>query len=168
MSWSWSKNAALGVAGFGLGMIVGCTTVAVVAQDPPAETTTEAKEAAPETTRTPVITRAGEASVKVAPSGKAMAAMYAMGEQAYFGRLELDAGAAVPEHADPTEEFIYVLSGGGTMRIDGATHEVGPETLIYMPAGAVVSFTNGPERLVALQVFAGPGPASKYDAWAAR
>jgi quercetin dioxygenase-like cupin family protein len=164
---SWSKSAALGAAGFGLGMIVGCTTVAVVAQDAPAEEAA-ASSAPAEGARASVITRADEAQVKVAPSGKAMAAMYAMGEQAYFGRLELDAGAAVPEHADPTEEFIYVLSGGGTMRIDGATHEVGPQTLVYMPAGAVVSFTNGPERLVALQVFAGPGPAAKYDAWAPR
>jgi hypothetical protein len=34
-----------------------------------------------------------------------------------------------------------------------------------MPPGALVSFENGPETLVAIQVFAGPEPAAKYDAW---
>jgi len=38
-------------------------------------------------------------------------------------------------------------------------------TTIYMPPDALVSFANGPHRLVALQVFAGPEPAAKYDAW---
>jgi hypothetical protein len=35
-----------------------------------------------------------------------------------------------------------------------------------VPAQARVSFDNGRENLVALQVFAGPGPAAKYATWA--
>ena len=74
-------------------------------------------------------------------------------------------GGEVPEHRDPTEEYIHILAGGGVFTIDGQAHTVGPGTTIYMPADARVSFKNGGERLVAIQVFAGPEPASKYEAW---
>ena len=63
------------------------------------------------------------------------------------------------------EEYIHVLEGSGTMVIEGREHAVEAGTTIYMPADALVEFRNGPARLVALQVFAGPAPASKYDAW---
>ena len=69
------------------------------------------------------------------------------------------------EHADPTEEFIYVVEGQGIMMIDGVAYKVTPQTAIYMPAGAKVSFKNDRDRLVAFQVFGNPGPESKYDSW---
>lgn len=89
----------------------------------------------------------------------------ARGHNAFLGKLEMAPGGKVPEHRDATEEYIHILSGGGTFTIDGQTHAVGPGTTIYMPANALVSFDNGPEPLVAIQVFAGPEPAAKYDAW---
>jgi len=46
-----------------------------------------------------------------------------------------------------------------------ADTSVEPGTTIYMPAFAKVSVQNGEEPLVALQVFSGPSPARKYDAW---
>ena len=61
-----------------------------------------------------------------------------------------------------------MISGGGTMTIDGDEYEIGPGTTIYMPANAEVSYQNGDEEMIALQVFAGPEPASKYDAWTAK
>ena len=91
--------------------------------------------------------------------------LLARGENAFLGKLEMAAGGEVPEHRDPTEEYIHILEGGGVFKIDGQTHQVGPGSTIYMPAGALVSFKNGDVPLVAIQVFAGPGPASKYDAW---
>ncbi len=103
---------------------------------------------------------------RTAPHGKAWVTPFVEGDNAWLGKLELAAGAKVPEHQDPTEEYIHVLSGHGTMRIDGKTTKVGPGDTIYMPAHARVSFDNGLENLVALQVFAGPGPAAKYQAWA--
>ncbi len=103
----------------------------------------------------------------VAASGKAWITRLAQGEQAFVGVLELAAGAAVPEHQDATEEYIYVLSGRGEVKINGETHAVSPRTLFFMPAGATVSYQNGPEPLVALQIFAGPAPAAKYDKWKA-
>lgn len=92
--------------------------------------------------------------------------LLARGDNAFLGKLEMAPGAQVPEHRDPTEEYIHILEGGGVFTIDGQAHEVGAGTTIYMPADARVSFVNGAAKLVAIQVFAGPGPAAKYDAWA--
>ena len=89
----------------------------------------------------------------------------ARGRNAYLGRLELEPGAKVPLHRDSTEEFIYVLEGGGHMTIDGAPYDVTVGHTIYMPANVEVSFQNGPTKTVALQVFAGPEPADKYESW---
>lgn len=91
--------------------------------------------------------------------------LLARGDNAFIGRLEMAPGGEVPEHRDPTEEYIHILAGSGVFTIEGQAHTVGPGTTIYMPAEALVSFKNGGERLVAIQVFAGPGPASKYEAW---
>lgn len=91
--------------------------------------------------------------------------LLARGEQAFLGKLEMAPGGEVPEHRDATEEYIHILEGGGTFTIDDQTHAVGPGTTIYMPANAKVSFKNGDARLVAIQVFADPDPAAKYDAW---
>ena len=96
---------------------------------------------------------------------KADVYLLAQGNNAFVGKLEMAAGGEVPEHRDATEEYIHILEGGGVFTIDGQPHTVGPGTTIYMPADALVSFKNGDARLVAIQVFAGPGPAVKYDAW---
>jgi quercetin dioxygenase-like cupin family protein len=102
---------------------------------------------------------------KLAPSGKASVMLLAEGHNAFVGKLELAPDAAVPEHQDPTEEYIHVLSGHASMVMDGQRYDVEPGTTIYMPAFATVSVQNGPEPLVAIQVFAGPEPARKYDTW---
>ena len=46
------------------------------------------------------------------------------------------------------------------MTIDGQTIQVSAGMTIYMPAGAEVSFVNGPDPLVAIQVFSGPEAAA--------
>jgi quercetin dioxygenase-like cupin family protein len=110
--------------------------------------------------------RAGtETPRRRAPNGRAQIAELARGLEAFVGRLELDPGAVVPEHRDPTEEYLVVLEGSGTIFIDGVEHAVEPGTTVFMPANALVTFQNGSERLVAIQVFAGPESAAKYDAW---
>ncbi len=98
-------------------------------------------------------------------NGKAQVAHLARGENAYMGRLELAAGAAVPEHRDATEEYIHILEGAGTMHIDGQRYELTAGATVFMPANALVRFQNGATRMVALQVFAGPAPAAKYERW---
>jgi quercetin dioxygenase-like cupin family protein len=113
----------------------------------------------------PAVTAADAVERRISPSGQARVAVLARGRNAFVARLEMDPGAQVPEHRDETEEFIVVLQGRGTITIDGRQHEVAAGTSIYMRPDALVSFTNGAEPMVALQVFAGPAPAAKYDAW---
>lgn len=114
------------------------------------------------------IVRLADAPRAVAPPKTAEIAHLARGENAYVGLLTLQPLAKVPVHRDATEEYIHVLRGSGRMTIDGATTPVGPGDTIYMPAGAEVSFENGDEELVGLQIFAGPAPAAKYDGWVRR
>ena len=52
------------------------------------------------------------------------------------------------------------------MWLDGVEHAVAKGDAVYMPAHAKVSFHNGDARTEVVQVFAGPAPAAKYDAWA--
>ncbi len=147
------RTLPLVLLGFALGA---CATAAV--QSAPTAAAADASGAA-----TVIALEAAER--RTAPNGKATITHLARGENAYLGRLEMEGGGAVPTHRDPTEECIHVLEGGGLMRIDGVEHEISAGTTIYMPADAEVSYTNGPERLVAIQVFAGPAPAAKYEAW---
>lgn len=111
------------------------------------------------------VTSLAQAEHRQKGGGAAQIWTLARGHNAFLGKLEMAPGGKVPEHRDPTEEYIHILSGGGKFMIDGQAHEVGPGTTIYMPPGALVSFENGAEPLVAIQVFAGPEPAAKYEAW---
>ena len=110
------------------------------------------------------------APAKTAPSGKAKAIpLIHSGTgagSAYMGLLEMKAGAKVPLHRDPTEEYIYVIAGGGTISIDGEEHVVYQGDAIFMPANAEVSFAASEKgETHVLQVFAPGGPESKYESW---
>jgi len=106
-----------------------------------------------------------DVDVRQKGAGKARIALLAQGKNAFVGRLELAPNVAVPEHQDATEEYIYVLAGGGMLTMDGKVYAVEPGSIIFMPANATVSFQNGPDPMVGLQIFAGPDPARKYETW---
>ena len=106
-----------------------------------------------------------EFSSQWAPSGKARVTPFARGKEAFMAKLWLAPNAAVPEHQDPDEEYLYILSGRGTLSLNGVQHEIGPGHVIFMPANATVSFKNGDEALEAIQVFANPESADKYAKW---
>ena len=106
-----------------------------------------------------------KAEHRIAPSNKANVRVLAHGANAFIGHLRMDPGASVPEHRDVSEEYIYVLQGSGTITIDGKDHTITPGTTVFMPANAKVSYKNGPGEMVAIQVFAGPESAKKYQAW---
>jgi len=111
------------------------------------------------------VVHADGAKTQVTPSGKAKITHLARGQNAYLGRLELAPGAKVPLHRDATEEYIHFLSGGGVITVDGKAHTVKAGSTVYMPAKAEVTYTNGDQATVAIQVFAGPAPAAKYEKW---
>jgi quercetin dioxygenase-like cupin family protein len=113
----------------------------------------------------PIVRSLADAARRTSPNGAATVAILAQGNNAFVAQLRMDAGAAVPEHQDGDEEYIVVLEGTGTITIDGESQEIGPGSAVFMPANATVSFQNGDSEMVALQVFAGPGSAAKYDRW---
>ena len=146
-----------------------CTTAAVQSVAAPSGSAAEPAKASPWMPEiSPVITKAARAQRRH-PPGKpdVSVTILARGEAAFLARLEMPAGGKVPLHRDPTEEYIHVLEGGGTITVDGAAHEIAPGDTVYMPADAEVTFAGGATPLVALQVFAGPEPAAKYGAWEA-
>lgn len=149
------------ILGFLVGLAMGCATASVVAQDQAPTPSASQQTSGP---RGGVI-HAQQAQARYAPGGKAVAWRYVTGQAAYVGRLDVAPGAGVPEHRDPTEEYIYVMEGRGTIWVDGQAQEVSPGALVYMPARSLVKFQNGDQTLKAVQVFAGPGPEAKYDAW---
>ena len=102
---------------------------------------------------------------RTAPSGKAYVTHLARGENAYLGELVMEPGAKVPVHRDATEEYLYVLAGGGAITIDGVTSNLKVGSAVYMPANAEVSFENGDDQTKVVQVVAGPEPAAKYGTW---
>ena len=108
-----------------------------------------------------------DAPKRTSPKGNATVTMLSPPDAAAFvGILEMTAGANVPVHRDDTDEFIYVLEGGGQVFLDGVAHTIQAGDLITMPGGIEVRFEGAPDvPLKALQVFAPPGPAAKYDAW---
>lgn len=101
------------------------------------------------------------------PGGMASVRVLSRGDAAFVARLTLAPEARLPEHRDSTEEVVHVLRGTGTVTIDGRSWQVGPGDTLFMPANALVSYVNGPTESEVLQVFAGPEPAAKYDAWQA-
>ena len=136
---------------FGAGLLAGVALNTAIAQ----------------TTESSPVRRPGTVPVKQAPPGTARVHLLAADAQsAFVGLLEIDAGAQVPEHQDESEEFVYVLNGGGEITVDGQTHSVQSGDLVYMPANATVSFVaseDGPTQV--LQIFAPATSAAKYNAW---
>jgi quercetin dioxygenase-like cupin family protein len=143
-----------------------CTTVALQTAAAP-DADSEPAPSSVEQPLAPTVIALSDARSATAPHGKATITHLALGHNAWLGRMRMAPGAAVPIHRDPTEEYIHVLEGGGMMTIDGREYEIGPGTTIFMPADAEVSFQNGEAEMLALQLFAGPDPAKKYDAWIA-
>ena len=121
----------------------------------------QAKESGSQAT----VLHTGKMEMRQVGGGKAIIEKLALGKNAFVGKLTLAAGASVPVHRDITEEYLYILKGGGTLVIDGQSHKIQAGSAIYMPAKAEVHFKNGPTPLVALQVFAGPESANKYEKW---
>lgn len=54
-------------------------------------------------------------------------------EELTFGRVKIAAGAELPEHAHPHEQFTLILSGKLEFRIGGAQAILGPGMVAHMP-----------------------------------
>ena len=110
---------------------------------PPAAATPAAAAARPglppdAPTAGPLVLALQDALKLRSPTGTAHVQVLAHGQNAWLARLDMAPGAKVPEHADATEEYLFVLAGQGTVWIDGHASKTRPGTTIYMPAGAGV------------------------------
>lgn len=57
-------------------------------------------------------------------------------ERIFAGLAQFVAGTHEPVHWHPTEVFYYVISGRAVMKdIEGKTHDLGPGSTVYAPAG---------------------------------
>jgi quercetin dioxygenase-like cupin family protein len=82
--------------------------------------------------------------------------------KASAGVIELDAAAKVPQHVHEHEtELLYVLSGSGTLTVDGVDMPVGPTTVVQIPPNVPHSFVAA-EALTALQLYTPPGPEQRF------
>lgn len=113
------------------------------------------------------VVAADEAPLKTAPHGKAsVRVLSGEAESAFVGMLQIDPGVTIPVHRDASEEFVYMLEGGGVIRIDGVESVVEPGDFVFMPANSEVTFAAtdaGPSKV--LQIFAPTTSAAKYDGW---
>jgi quercetin dioxygenase-like cupin family protein len=56
--------------------------------------------------------------------------------------IEVAPGGHTPFHAHPFEHENFVLSGKGRLRIEDEKHEVGPGSVMFVPAGMSHNFEN--------------------------
>ena len=72
-------------------------------------------------------------------------------------RLTIDPGSTLSHRHVGAEEVLYVLDGSGEIRVEGATHQVGPGRAVFVPDGAEHSYINsGQAPLVVVGAIAPP------------
>lgn len=103
--------------------------------------------------------------VRTAPNGAVSVLEAARGSNAFIGFLLIAPDQKIGLHRDPTEEYLVVFQGGGTLTLNGEQHILKSGSAVFMAANAEVSYVNGREPTIALQVFAGPESADKYSTW---
>ena len=72
----------------------------------------------------------------------------------------MNAGVIGDEHKhEESEHCCYILSGTGTLYIEGEPYEIGPEMAVYTPADKMHRVEVGPdEDLTYVLIYAPPGP----------
>jgi len=74
----------------------------------------------------------------------------------------MNAGVAGDEHKHDVEHCWYILSGKGTMIVDGKSFRVGPDMAVFAPAHKLHKILVDPdEDLTYIVVYAPPGPEQK-------
>jgi len=79
--------------------------------------------------------------------------------------VEFDPGADIPRHTHPSAEVLYIFAGQGELTIGSDKLPFGPDQAIHLPEGQphAAKFT-GPDKTVALQIYAPAGPEQRYKA----
>jgi len=120
---------------------------------------------APEPTPRPaIVARSANLPSRRSPNGGAVSTELARGDHAFFALMRIAPGATIPPHQDTSEEYLYVLEGGGDITIDGVVSTIAPGMVVFMPSMSTVSYVNGPADSLVVQVFADARSAAKYEA----
>ncbi|MFU8802381.1 MAG: cupin domain-containing protein [Bradymonadaceae bacterium] len=114
----------------------------------------------------PIVQSIDDVKPRVSPTGETTVLWLASGEKAYLGKIALAPGAVVPLHRHESEEYLYIVEGGGVMTIEGKEYELAPGTVVLVPTGFEHGYVNGPAPTKALQVFAAPDGAARFLEWA--
>jgi quercetin dioxygenase-like cupin family protein len=89
----------------------------------------------------------------------------------FVNEFHMDPGVSMEPHLHNSHEFYYVLTGGGTMRVDDEQREMVPGDLVHIGPGETHSFRAGPDgvRCFAFAVsFMKPGESysvAELDGW---
>lgn len=81
-----------------------------------------------------------------------------------FGLLELEVGAAVPQHVHThSTELIYTIEGSGVLTLDGVEHLVVPGVVVSVPAGIPHAFVvTSQHNWRGTQVYTPAGPEAQF------
>ena len=85
----------------------------------------------------------------------------------YLGRLEGTAPVAEHSHTG-SWEILAAVEANGTLVLDGTEGRVGPRQIVMIPAGAKHAWKpEAGSKLIAIQMYAPPGPEQRFVALAA-
>ena len=91
----------------------------------------------------------------------------ALAPELYLGRLEGTAAVAEHSHAEAWE-ILATVDAKGTLVLDGTEGPVGPRQIVIIPPGTKHAYQPSPgSKLVAVQMYAPPGPEQRFVALAA-
>ncbi len=126
----------------------------------------------------PVVKRADEVPARGVPAGRATETQVLLGPDDgapnfAMRRFRMGEGGGMPRHTNAVEHEQYVLRGRARVTIGERVHEVGPDDVLYIPAGAPHSYEvvegpfeflcmvpNAPDRLEILETGTGGTPGA--------
>ena len=69
----------------------------------------------------------------------------------------------VPAHThEESDELLYVLKGGGLLKLGGRSIELSSESAAWIPKGVEHSFVAGPQGIEAVQIYSPGGPEQRF------
>lgn len=84
----------------------------------------------------------------------------------YMGSLVIMNEMKVPEHTHPkSDEYLYVIKGGGSLVMDGKEYKVKRGDAIFIPKGVKHSYKNGGKFTEFVQVYTPKGPEQRFKKW---
>lgn len=103
------------------------------------------RQPAEEDVASAVVKAAGSVAATVVAAGKGTSTRVLLGESDGAGnffmrRFTMESGGGMPYHTNTVEHEQYVLRGRARIRIRNAVHEVGPDDVLLIPAGAPHSY----------------------------